>query len=182
MHIIYRFHIANKQILFIGTPLRLNNQIKQLLKEKKHSFIPDNIWMNGIITNPKPSFKHLLKRNAINNDKISKFLFTLKNQTDLILVLNEKLNLTALEESLLTRAPTISLNSDYNSPNVNLSTYKVIGDYNFSKKEIRKNLFFLLLNSLLKKAEIVRKKQLQTYAKRKKLKKTKKKWNQFKYK
>jgi ribosomal protein S2 len=168
LHVIFRFHVANKKILFIGTPIKLNSQIKQLLKDKKHSFIPELIWMNGIVTNSNPSFKHLLKRHAIDSDQTSKFLFNLKNQTDLIVVLNEKLNLTALEESSLKRVPTISLNSNYGLSNIDLSTYKVGGDYNFNKKETRNNLFFLLLSSVIKKAEVLRKKQTQKHFLRKK--------------
>ena len=159
LNVIYRFHIANKKILFIGTPLKLDNKIKQLLKDKKHSFIPEAVWMNGIITNPGPSFKHLLKRHAITDDKTSKFLFNLKNQTDLIVVLNESSNLNALKESSIKRIPTISLNSNYNLSNFNLSTYKVAGSYSFVKKTIRDNFFFLLLSSLLKKEERLKKKQ-----------------------
>jgi ribosomal protein S2 len=162
LHIIYRFHIANKKILFVGTPLKLNPKIKQLIQNKKHSFIPESVWMNGIITNPRPSFKHLLKRHAIANDKTSKFLFNLRTQADLIVVLNENVNLTALKESSLKRIPTISLNSNYNVHNFDLSTYKVTGDYNFVKKPIRNNLFFLLLSSLLKKAERLKKSKTQT--------------------
>lgn len=169
LNVIYRFHVANKKILFIGTPLKLNNKIKQLLNNKKHSFIPEAVWMNGIITNPRPSFKHLLKRHAIVNDKTSKFLFNLKNQADLIVVLNENSNLTALKESSLKRTPTISLNSQYNLSNLNLSTYKVAGDYCFVKKPVRNNFFFLLLSSLLKKADKLKKKQSQINTNKKKL-------------
>ena len=169
LNVIYRFHIANKKILFIGTPLKLNNKLKQLIKNKKHSFIPENVWMNGIITNPKPSFKHLLKQHAIVNNKTSKFLFNLRNQADLIVVLNENLNLTALKESSLKRIPTISLNSSYGLSNLDLSTYKVTGNYSFVSKPIRNNLFFLLLNSLLKKAERLKKKQIQISKNQKKL-------------
>ena len=169
LHIIYRFHIANKKILFIGTPLKLNSKIKQLLKNKKHNFIPETVWMNGIITNQKPSFKYLLKRHAVANDKTSKFLFNLKNQADLIVVLNENINLIALKESAIKRVPTISLNSNYNLSNLNLSTYKVIGDYNFMNKPIRNNLFFLLLSSLLKKAERLKKKRIHINTNKKKL-------------
>ena len=182
LNVIYRFHIANKKILFIGTPLKLNNKIKQLLKNKKHNFIPETIWMNGIITNPKPSFKHLLKRHAITNDKTSKFLFNLRNQADLVVILNENFNITALKESSLKRIPTISLNSKYSFSNLNLSTYKVAGDYNFVKKPIRNNLFFLLLSSLLKKAEVLREKNIQINLKQKKFKTTKKSWNPNNYK
>ena len=182
LHVIYKFHVANKKILFIGTPLKLNNKIKQLLKHKKHSFIPESIWMNGIITNSKASFKHLLKRHAGSNDKLSKFLFNLKNQVDLIVILNEKANLSALKESSLKRVPIISLNSNYDLLNFNFAAYKVIGNYNFVKKNIRNNLFFLLLSSLLKKAEILRKKNIQTSLKQKKFKATKTSWTQNNHK
>ena len=179
LHVVYRFHAANKKILFIGMPIKLNNQIKQMLKGKKHSFVPESIWMSGVITNARSSFKHLAKQHAINNDKTSKFLFNLKDQADLIVLLNEKLNMTALIESSSKRIPTISLDATYNLTNLNLSTYKVPGDYAFTDKKIRDNIFFLLLNSILKKAEIVRKKQIQTNIKRKKLKLVKKTWNQI---
>lgn len=168
LSIIYKFHAANKKILFIGTPLELNSQIKQLLKDKKHSFLPESVWMNGIITNSNSSFKHLIKQHALNTNKISKLLFNLKSQIDLIVVLNEKLNITALEESSLKRVPTISINTTYNFLNLNLSTYKVLGNYNFGKKKVRNNLFFLLLNSLLKKAELIRKKQIKLKTERSK--------------
>jgi hypothetical protein len=182
LHVIYRFHVANKKILFIGTPLKLNNQIKQLLKNKKHSFIPESVWMNGIITNSSPSFKHLLKKHAVSSDKVSKSLFNLKNQSDLVVVLNEKLNLDALEESALRRVPTISLNSNHNLPSTYLSTYKLSGDFSFAGKEIRNNLFFLFLNSLLKKAEIFKKKQIKRNVKKKKSELIEKKWNRFNHK
>jgi len=174
LHIIYRFHIASKKILFIGTPLELGNKIKQLLKNKKHSFIPESVWVNGIITNSKPSFKYLLKQHAIINNNTSKFLFNLKNQTDLIVVLNEKLNLTALNESSLKRIPTITLNSCYNLLNFNLATYKVEGDYSFTRKTTRNNLFFLLLSSLFRKAELVKQKQTKNNIKQRKIRPTKK--------
>lgn len=169
LHIIYKFHVNNKKILFIGTPLKLDNQIKQLLKGKKHSFVPESIWMSGIVTNASSSFKHLVKRHAIDNDKTSKLLFSLKNQADLILVLNESLNVTALTESSAKRVPTISLNTTYSLKNFNLSTYKVPGNFSFNKKKARNNLFFLLLGSLLKKTERVKKKQIEICIEQEKL-------------
>jgi ribosomal protein S2 len=171
LHIIYRFHIANKKILFIGTPIKLNNQIKKLFKNKKHSFIPENIWMSGIITNSKSSFKHLVKQHAVNKNTTSKFLFNLKSQADLIVILNERSNLTALKESSLNRTPTISLNVHSNFFSSSLSTYKAMGNYSFTKKSIRNNLFFLLLNAVLKKAEQAKKQKIQ-YIKKQTLLKT----------
>lgn len=159
LHIIYKFHLGNKRILFIGSPNRLNKQLKQLLTTKKHIFLPELVWLNGIVTNGKSSFKYLLKRHAINNDKTSNFLFNLKNQIDLIVVLNESANLTPLKESSLKRIPTISLNSSEELSSLNLVTYKVPGDYNFEQRKARKNFFFLLLNSVIKKAEFIKRRQ-----------------------
>lgn len=168
LHVIYKFHVAGKKILFIGTPLHLDTTAKQLLKHKKHSFIPESVWMNGIITNSKASFTHLLKQHVGNNNKSLKFLFNLKNEVDLIVVLNERANLNALKESSLKRVPIIALDST-----CDLTTYKVTGSYVFARKNIRNNLFFLLLSSLLKKAELLKKKHVQTSLKQKRLRTTK---------
>ncbi len=94
----------------------------------------------------------------------------MKNQADLIVVLNEKLNLITLKESSLKRVPIISLNANYNLSDLNLSTYKVTGDFSFVKKPIRNNFFFLLLSSLLKKAERLKKQQIQRKKENKKKK------------
>lgn len=159
LHIIYKFHATNKKILFVGTPLKLSKQIRQLLKRKKHSFIPESVWMSGVITNSESSFKHLFKKHTFTNDTTLKPLFNLKNQIDLIIILNENFSQAALKESSLKRVTTISLNSEYDTFNFNLATYKVSGNYNFTRKIIRNNFFFLLLNSIFKKAERLKKKQ-----------------------
>lgn len=182
LHIIYRFHIANKKILFIGMPFFFNAHLKDFLKGKKHSFLPEGIWVDGVITNSKASFKHLLRRNVIHNDNISKFLFKLKNKIDLIVILNEESNIKAIKESALKRVPMIALNSNYHSTVTDLLTYKAAGNYVFTQKEIRNNLFFLLLKSLFKKAEVFRKTQYQLIKKRDLLKRGKKKYNYLNFK
>lgn len=162
LQIIIRYHIDNKKILFIGTSEKLDQRLKKLLITHGHIFLPELIWLNGIITNTKSSFKYLSKRYTINNDDPSNFLFSLKNQIDLIVILNEEANLTALKESSLKRIPTISLNSNNKLSDLNLVTYKVKGDYNFSQKQARKNLFFLMLNSLIKRGSQLKVKILKT--------------------
>lgn len=159
LHLIYKFHVTNKKILFIGTPLNLSYEIKQLLKNKKHDFIPESVWMNGIVTNFKASFKHLLRQHATSNENASKLLFNLKGQVDLIVILHEEFNMMALRESSMKRVPIIALNSNSESI-IHLTTYRTSGNYIFNKKNIRNNLFFLLLKSLLIKAERLRKKKI----------------------
>lgn len=162
LYTIHKFHVANKKILFIGTPLTFDTQIKQLLTNKKHVFIPKNIWINGIVTNPKSSFVYLTKQNTINTDKTFNFLFSLKNQADLIVILDEKTNIIPLKEISSKQIPTISLNTNYNLSYSTSSTYKVTGDYSFSKTTLQNNLIFLLLSSTLKKAEQVEKRLKRT--------------------
>lgn len=157
LHIIYQFHTANKKILFIGAPLRPNNQTKELFEGKNRSFIAETIWVNGIITNLGPSLKHLLKRHTIENDKTSKLFFNLKNQVDLIIILDEKYNFAALKESSSKKVPIVSLNSNYTLLNSSFPTYRVTGNYGSTGKKIRNNLFLLFLSSLFKKAELIKK-------------------------
>lgn len=178
LHIIYKFHVANKRILFVGTPLKLNKKVKQLLKNKKHSFIPESVWVKGIISNAGPSFKHLFKNHATNGRKTSKFLFNFKNSIDLVVVLQERLSVDVLKEISLKKVPTISLNTSDRILNSNLVTYKVLGNFNLTKKENRNNLFYLILSSLLKKAEILKKKTIKRNMKQQKTQFSKKKWTQ----
>lgn len=159
LQVIYRFHIANKKIMFIGTPLKLNDNFKEVLIKKRHCFIPEPVWLNGILTNSKSLFKHLLKQQTITKNSISKPLFNLKNQIDLIVIINENIDLTILKESSLKRIPIISFSFNHSLSTTNLSTYNVENNYDSINKEIKENLFFLLLSSLLRKSELLKKKR-----------------------
>ena len=169
LHIIYKMHVANKKILLIGVPLTLSKQTKQLLKNTKHNFIPESLWVNGVMTNSFSSFKHLLKKNAIKNEKTSQSLLHLKNRIDLIVVLDESLNKVILNESLQKHIPTISLNCNFNTSNFNLSTYKIPGNFNFTMRKSQNNFLYAILNSLFKKAEIFRKKRIKHNIRKQKL-------------
>lgn len=155
-HIIYKFHILEKKILFVGTPIRLNPKIQKILKNTKHFLIPETIWVNGIITNKISFFKHLPKNKKINNNKTSKFLFQLKKNVDLIVLLNESTNKTALDESYSTKVPIISLNSDLNIQK-SKTNYKIPGNFQFFNKKIRDNFFYSILIAVFKKGKKTKK-------------------------
>jgi len=167
LHVIYKYHIHNKKILFIGTPIHLDMKFKKLLKNTKHILIPESLWMNGIITNRTACLKYLSKNQKLVNNKISTMLLNLKNKSDLIVILNTSNNYVALNEGYLTRIPIISLNCDLDISDVK-SSYKIPGNFQFKKKKIRANFFYSILTAIFKKANKNLQFQLKQNAKKKK--------------
>jgi hypothetical protein len=154
--IIYSYHINNKKILFIGNPLNINKELISVLKSTKHTFIPKSAWVAGSITaNNTTSFKFVLDRSV--NFKISQRLQKLKKKNDLVIILNEKSDLIALEESYSNNIPVVSLNSSLNPFNFKPS-YKIPGNFIFSKNKLKNNFFYSLLLSTLKRSIKVKKK------------------------
>ena len=60
--IIYKYHITNQRILFLGFP----KSFEYSLKDTKHVLIPDSIWLNGIITNQILKFNYNLTKKQKN--------------------------------------------------------------------------------------------------------------------
>jgi ribosomal protein S2 len=151
LHVIYKYHINNKRILFIGVPVHTDKETKSLINSTKHTFIPESTWINGIITNKVSCFKYLSENTKAIANKSSKLLFKLKNKSDLIVVFDEVTDKDALNEGYLARIPVISLNCDLNLLK-NKSTYKVPGNFKFTKKKVRNDFFFSILKATFKKA------------------------------
>lgn len=136
LHIIHKFHTNNKKILFIGIPIKIHKKLKQLLNNTKHIYIPESIWIDGIITNRNACFKYLSKnsKSTINKNKVSKLLTKLKNKSDLIVIFDKSLDHTALNESYVTRLPIISFNYNLDIFETK-SSYKIPGNFKFTKKK-----------------------------------------------
>lgn len=181
LNIIFKFHSENKKILFLGTPLKLTKQLKELFKNTNHSFVPEKIWLGGILTNTKSIFKFLFKKNLKKNRNYLKFLFCLTVKTNLIIILNESLSTNFLKELSKTPIPTISLN--YNNTNIDSysTTYRIKQNLNDIENKSIKNLFFSILSTIFKKAEKVRVKtiKINSYLKQIKLRRDKKLYNKF---
>jgi hypothetical protein len=155
LNIIYLYHINNKRILFVGNPLNINKEISQALKSTKHIFIPKSFWISGIITNQNSSFNSIFKKEG-NINKISQIVLKLKNKSNLVVIIDKNFEEKALYESYSSRLPIISLNSDLN-PFDQKSSYKIPGNFTFSKNNFKNNFFYSLLLSTLKKSNIVKK-------------------------
>ena len=145
LYIIYKYHIFNKKILFVGSPLTYNQQFKHLIKSTKHILLPTNVWVQGALSNKQSCFKHLSK-----NKKLSEILTQLKKNIDLIVILDQTDNLTVLNEGYITKTPVISINCNFDIQD-DKSSYKVPGNFQFTNKKILNNFFYSLLIATLKK-------------------------------
>jgi ribosomal protein S2 len=152
LHVIYKYHSNSRKILFIGIPLHVGRDIKNLLNNTKHAFIPESVWVNGIITNKSSCFKYLSNNPKATQSKGSKLLFKLRNKSDLIVLFNSVSDSTALNEGYVSRIPIISLNCDLDISEKKLA-YKVPGNFKFTKKKVRDNFFFSILRATFKKAD-----------------------------
>jgi ribosomal protein S2 len=157
LYIIYSYHINNKQIMFVGNPLQINKEMKKLLKNSKHIFIPKDAWINGVITNQNSSFKSLFKKQKGKSTDLSKRLLELKKKSDLIVVMDKNINSKSLDESYIARIPVIALNSKL-SPFQEKASYKVPGNFIFPKNVVTNNFFYSILLATLSKSNQIKKK------------------------
>lgn len=177
LHIIYKYHAYNKRILFVGIPTTVIQQLKLKILNQKHLYIPNSIWLNGIITNQKSCFKYIYKNRDLLNPKFSETLSQFNKKLDLMVILDSRFKDNLIKESCIAGIPTIVI-GNYLEIDYYKSSYKIPGTFNFFKKKNKDNFFYLLLLATLKKANKFKKKpQLNFIAHKKKKFFKKKRWN-----
>jgi hypothetical protein len=131
LNLIYFYHHKNKQIMFIGFPYIKN---KSILKRFKHSFVPKNFWVNGLMSNFEV-------KKSIQNVNIS-----VGNQ-DLIVFLNpSKKEFDILNELAKSQIPLIVIGNEVPSEfNAFVCQIPIV-----SKKPFVKQFFLFLIKSVLK--------------------------------
>ena len=139
LQIIYKYHINNKKILFISSFPILNLKLKNILKNTKHLFISQHVWLNKKL---KTKQQFLSKKTLLNN--------ILKIKKDLIVILDKLINTNIIKESYNTKTPIIFLGDNLNIFNNKLN-YKIPGNFLINKKKINSNFFLTLLKIILKK-------------------------------
>jgi ribosomal protein S2 len=168
LQIIYKYHTNNKRILFIGFSNTINNKFKYILKNTNHILLPNFIWPNGVLTNKNSCLEYILKNQTSINHQLSKTLFKFHKKVDLIVLLDSFSEENILNESYTSKIPTISLNDSLNIFDLRTS-YKILCNLNFSRKNFKNNFFYSILNSLFKKAKLVKKFELSSEDKKKNL-------------
>lgn len=149
LHVIYQFHCANKKVLFIGIPKKLELKINKLTP---HVAIPDYIDLKGILSN---SFK----QQALSKVSPSFLRFDDKSllskqlsKPDLIVIFSGKKKQTIINASHAAKIPLIIFNGESVSTELIVkSSYKVHSIAFNSASVSDKSLFFLGLNFLFKK-------------------------------
>jgi hypothetical protein len=140
LHIIYKFALSNKKILFIGAPAYFTNQFKKIIKTNRYSFIPSFLWFDGLLTN-RPTSKR----------GIYLYLLRIAQESDLMVVLNSVLHNNSLNEGYVCDIPTISLNCNLSILDERID-YKVPGKFKLGGNKVKNNLFSSILYSIFKKS------------------------------
>lgn len=147
LQIIFQYHKAEKRILFLGLPYKLESRVNQLTK---HIAIPKNFNIQGVISNyNSKSFKSDKNSNQAWLKNSSNFLLPkLSKKLDLIVLFNHDNNETILSEAGVAKIPVISFGTNF-SPQ-NSASYKVKGNFKNILIGSNKNVFFIGLNFLFK--------------------------------
>jgi ribosomal protein S2 len=147
LHIIFEYHQANKQILFVGVPNKLELKIN---RQTQHVAVDSNFELQAVISN------NLKVTNSFKSSKLSmtksyaKLLTPkLSKKPDLIVLLAHEKKQNIIGESNVAKIPVIVFDSDWDTPYNSLrGSYNLRGFDGSSLSE--KNLFFLGLNFLFK--------------------------------
>jgi hypothetical protein len=139
--IFFKFTILNKKILFVGIIKKFQNFILSFIKNTKHSFLQNNFWFNGILTNSNAFLKYLILLENMN--LFIKYLFNL-NKINLISVFGFKIS--KISELSHFKIPILG----FDNLNSSIFSYK----FNFSEKKFNSALFYFFLNVLKIKTKI----------------------------
>lgn len=147
LQIIFQYHKAEKRILFLGLPYKLESRVNQLTK---HIATPKNFNIQGMISNyNSKSFKSDRNSNQAWLKNSSKFLLPkLSKKLDLIVLFNHDNNETILSEAGVAKIPVIFFGTTFGSQNS--ASYKVEGNFKNVLIGSNKNIFFIGLNFLFK--------------------------------
>jgi len=154
LKVIFEYHVWQFKILFIGFPIVSNTK---LLYFTNHDFITEKSWVSGIFRNRFSILTYLKLIQSQNFSKNIKLLLTIKTKPHLVVVFNQKIDNSLINEFYKTGIPIIYLNWD--SLNKLKMAYKTLGSFYFAEKNI-KLVFFFLFYSLLKKTPLKKRRKL----------------------
>lgn len=132
LKIIHKYHINNKNIIFISNSTVFEKKIKKIIKQTKHIFIPQLMWVNLLSNKSK---------------KLQSLNYKYNKEPDLIVILCDKFNNNIIKEYKKKKTPLIIFQNNLTIFKNEIS-YNVTGEF-FTKK---KNSNIYLLLTLLKYA------------------------------
>lgn len=149
LHIIFEYHQADKIILFIGVPKKLEVKINKLTK---HLAIPKTFELQGVISgNLKPSIVGRESKWALSNVHFKFLLPKLLKKPDLVVLFDHEKKQNIITESYVSKVPLINFDSKTVSKNLWVdNSYNLQGIGNAAMQTSNKNLIFSGLNFLFK--------------------------------
>lgn len=150
LHIIFKYHKANKKVLFVGVPKRLEEKIN---RRTHHVAVDQNFELQGVISNNLSSSK-LGKLATYSSPRvyINSLIPKLTKKPDLVVIFSHEKKQTLILESNIAKVPVIifeSAKSLSTFESNNLYTIASLGENLSSASE--KNLLVSGLNFLFKK-------------------------------
>lgn len=156
LKVIFEYHIWHFKILFIGFPIVSKTKQIKLLHFTNHDFITEQSWVSGILRNRLSTLTYLKLIQLQNFSNSIKLLLTVKTKPHLVVIFNQKIENSLINEFYKAGIPIIYLNWDF--LNKFKITYKTLGSFHFIEKNI-KLVFFFLFYSVLKKIPLKKKKK-----------------------
>lgn len=151
LKIIFEYHKSQLKILFVGFPIVSKLKQKKLIHFTNHNFISQKSWINGLLRNRFSILHYLTALQSQNFSKKLNLLVTLKMKPHLVVIFNSEVETNIIDEFYKTKIPILSFNCDF--LNTWKITYRIPGNYDFIKKNIKVTYFFLLYSILKKKVK-----------------------------
>lgn len=148
LNVIHKYNTSNKRILFIGN---LDKNLKTILNKTKHLYIPESVWVNGILTNPSACFKYLIKHQHNMGKKKMYSIVLLEKRIDLIIAIGITSISNIFNEAYNTQIPTISCDSIATKKN---STYEISNNIKFRDKKKYINFICSMILATIAKSKI----------------------------
>jgi ribosomal protein S2 len=165
LKVIFEYHMNHLKILFIGFPIVSKKKQKKLIHFSNHNFIPEKSWISGIFRNRFSVITYLKLLQSQNFSKNVKLLLAVKTKPHLVVIFNHKIDINAVNELYKINVPILSFNCSFlQHPKI---TYKILGNFDFVKKNI-KTIYFFLFYALLKKTPLSKKRLLNSFKIKKK--------------
>jgi len=147
LQVIFQYHKADKRILFVGLPYKLESKINQ---QTKHVAIPKNLEVQGMISNcEQKAFKIDINSTKTWAKKSPKALLPkLAKRLDLVVLFDHEKRRTIVSEAGIAKIPLISFGPHFND--VGTVSYRVEGNFKNLLTAPNKNIFFMGLNFLFR--------------------------------
>lgn len=154
LQVIFQYHTAEKRILFIGVPKKLELRINRVTK---HVAVSNVFNLQGVISNYSKNFvAGTILGNKSRIGALRGLEPKLSRKPDLIVLFSHEKKENIVSESYFAKIPLITFNDDATSRSATDTFYKVPGNENNLMTNSNQNLFSMGLNFLFK---VVKKKQ-----------------------